>query len=100
VDLLSRIASWLGENEAGISAVVGIAVLAGVLFVGLRSLVRRRSEASAAKAPGGGTDAPSATDPSPPGLDPLTVPGFERRPARGRGRSNSLSSRHFSVAPK
>jgi hypothetical protein len=29
MDLLSRIASWLGENEATISAVVGIAVLAG-----------------------------------------------------------------------
>jgi hypothetical protein len=28
VDLLSRIASWLGENEATISAVVGITVLA------------------------------------------------------------------------
>jgi hypothetical protein len=28
VDLLSRIASWLGENEATISAVVGIALTA------------------------------------------------------------------------
>ena len=42
MDLLSRIASWLGENEATISAVVGITVLAGVVFAGLRSLVRRR----------------------------------------------------------
>jgi hypothetical protein len=31
VNLLSRIASWLGENEATISAVVGIPVPAGVL---------------------------------------------------------------------
>ena len=30
MDLLSRIASWLGENEATISAVVGIAVLKGI----------------------------------------------------------------------
>jgi hypothetical protein len=30
MDLLSRIASWLGENEATLSAVVGITVLAGV----------------------------------------------------------------------
>jgi hypothetical protein len=33
MDLLSRIASWLGENEATISAVVGITVLAGVCRV-------------------------------------------------------------------
>jgi hypothetical protein len=32
VDILSRIAGWLGENEATISAVVGIAVLAGIVF--------------------------------------------------------------------
>ena len=51
MDLLSRIASWLGENEATISAVVGITVLAGVLFAGLRSLLRRRAETSAAPAP-------------------------------------------------
>jgi hypothetical protein len=31
VDTLSRIAGWLGENEATISAVVGIAVLAGIV---------------------------------------------------------------------
>jgi hypothetical protein len=31
MDLLSRIAGWLGENEATISAVVGIAVLTGIL---------------------------------------------------------------------
>jgi hypothetical protein len=42
MDLLSRIASWLGENEATISAVVGIAVLAGIVLAGLRSLVPYR----------------------------------------------------------
>jgi hypothetical protein len=36
VDLLSRIAGWLGENEAGISAVVGIAVLAGLRKAALK----------------------------------------------------------------
>jgi hypothetical protein len=34
MDLLSRIAGWLGENEATISAVVGIAVLAGLRKAG------------------------------------------------------------------
>jgi hypothetical protein len=33
MDLLSRIASWPGENEATISAVVGITVLAGAYGV-------------------------------------------------------------------
>ena len=47
MDLLTRIASWLGGNEATTSAVVGITVLAGVLFAGLRSLVRRRADHSA-----------------------------------------------------
>jgi hypothetical protein len=37
MDFLSRIASWLGENEATISAVVGIAVLTGILFATLRA---------------------------------------------------------------
>jgi hypothetical protein len=45
MDLLSRIAGWLGENEATISAVVGITVLAGLLFAGPRSLLRRRAGA-------------------------------------------------------
>ena len=44
VEALSRIASWLGENEATISAVVGIAVLTGILFAGIRSLLHRRTE--------------------------------------------------------
>jgi len=54
MDALSRIFTWLSEHEAGISAVVGIMVLAGALFAGLRSLVRRRGETSAEKAPSGG----------------------------------------------
>ncbi len=74
MDLLSRIASWLGENEATISAVVGI------VFAGLRSLVRRRGETSQEKAPAVSPEATSA-DSSPADLDPLTVPGFEGRPA-------------------
>jgi TolB-like protein/Tfp pilus assembly protein PilF len=81
MDLLSRIAGWLGENEATISAVVGIAVLAGIVFAGVRSLVRRRGEAPAEKAPASNAESPAATDSSPLGLDPLTVPGFEGRPA-------------------
>jgi hypothetical protein len=43
MDLLSRIAGWLGENEATISAVVGIAVLAGIVFAGVRWLLLRGS---------------------------------------------------------
>ena len=74
MDLLSRIASWLGENEATISAVVGIAVLAGIVFAGVRSLLRRRGETSAEKTP-------AVADTSAPDLDPLTVPGFEGRAA-------------------
>ena len=50
MDLLSGIAGWLGENEATISAVVGIAVLAGIVLAGLRSLVRRRGETAQEKA--------------------------------------------------
>jgi hypothetical protein len=84
MDFLSSVFTWLGEREAGISAVVGIAVLAGIVFAGVRSLVRRRAETSAEKAPGT-VEAPSATDSSLPEPDSLTVPGFEGRPARGRG---------------
>jgi TolB-like protein/tetratricopeptide (TPR) repeat protein len=51
MDLLSRVATWLGENEATISAVVGIAVLAGILFAGLRALLRRRAAPSGRIAP-------------------------------------------------
>jgi TolB-like protein len=81
VDTLSRIASWLGENEATISAVVGITVLAGVLFAGVRSLVRRRGEVAQERTPAGSTEAQAAADSSVTELDPLTVPGFEGRPA-------------------
>ena len=31
MDILSRVAAWLGENEATISAVVGIMVLTGIV---------------------------------------------------------------------
>jgi TolB-like protein len=51
MDALSSIFSWLSEHEAGISAVVGIAVLAGIVFAGVRSLLRRRSEPTAEIAP-------------------------------------------------
>jgi hypothetical protein len=44
MDLLSRIVSWLGVHEATISAVVGIAVLAGIVFAGVRFLLARRSQ--------------------------------------------------------
>jgi hypothetical protein len=47
MDVPSRIASWLGENEATITAVLGIAVLAGVVFAGFRSLMQRWGAASA-----------------------------------------------------
>ena len=79
---LSSIFTWLSDHEARISAVVGITVLAGVLFAGVRSLLRRRGEAYAEKASGAGAaEARAATDSSPAELDPLRVPGFERRPA-------------------
>jgi TolB-like protein/Flp pilus assembly protein TadD len=81
MDLLSRIAGWLGENEATISAVVGIAVLTGIVFAGVRSLARRRAEPSAEKTPAVSPEAASAAEASSPDLDPLTVPGFEGRPA-------------------
>jgi adenylate cyclase len=81
MDLLSRIASWLGENEATISAVVGITVLAGVVFAGLRSLVRRRGEATQEKATSVAPESASTAEASASDLDPLTVPGFEGHPA-------------------
>jgi hypothetical protein len=81
VDFLSSVFTWLSDREAGISAVVGIAVLAGIVFAGVRSLLRRRGEAPAEKPLASSPEMPSATDSSPAGLDPLTVPGFEGRPA-------------------
>jgi TolB-like protein/Tfp pilus assembly protein PilF len=80
MDLLSRIASWLGENEATISAVAAILAIAVILFTGLRFLVRRRPEPAPEKIPSSIAEAPAA-DSSAPDLDPLTVPGFEGRPA-------------------
>jgi adenylate cyclase len=44
MDWLSRIVAWLSDHEAAISAVVGIAVLAGIVFTGIRFLLSRRSE--------------------------------------------------------
>ena len=42
MDWLSDIRTWLSDNEAAISAVVGIAVLAGIVFTGVRFLLGRR----------------------------------------------------------
>jgi hypothetical protein len=81
MDLLSRIASWLGKSEATISAVVGITVLVGIVLAGLRSLVRRRRDSAQARARTAATEPTPAGEASPPDLDPLTVPGFEGRPA-------------------
>jgi TolB-like protein/Tfp pilus assembly protein PilF len=81
MDALSSIFTWLSDHEAGISAVVGIAVLTGIVLAGLRSLVRRRSETSAKKAPSAASETASAAASAPADLDPLTVPGFEGRPA-------------------
>ena len=82
MELLSQIFSWLSDHEAGISAVVGIAVLTGILFAGARSLLRRRIETFRDKSPGAGVaEASAATTPSHPEPDSLTVPGFEGRPA-------------------
>jgi adenylate cyclase len=44
MDILTRVFDWLSDHEAGISAVVGIAVLAGILFTGIRFLLGRRSQ--------------------------------------------------------
>ena len=62
MDWLPRIAAWLSDHEATISAVVGITVLVGVLFAGLRSLLRRQAETSTDKAPAGSAEAPSAAE--------------------------------------
>ena len=82
MELLSRIFSWLSDHEAGISAVVGIAVLTGIVFAGIRSLLRRRIETSGDSSPGAGVaETHAATGLSIPSPDSLTVPGFEGRPA-------------------
>ena len=81
MDALSSIFTWLSDHEAGISAVVGIAVLAGIVLAGLRSLVRRRGETTQEKAPSAAIAELAPAAASDPDLDPLTVPGFEGRPA-------------------
>jgi adenylate cyclase len=94
VDVLTRIAAWLSENEAIISAVVGIAVLAGILLAGARTLLRAGPERGGRKRGGPGSAASAEkTDPgaargishgteiAPSGLDSLTVPGFGGQPA-------------------
>ena len=44
MDVLASIFEWLRAQEAGFSALAAIAVLAGILFTGLRLLVRRRPQ--------------------------------------------------------
>ena len=56
-------------------------MLAGLLLAGLRSVVRRRGETTQEKTPGAAAESAPATEASPADLDPLTVPGFEGRPA-------------------
>jgi TolB-like protein len=51
MDLLARIFDWLREQEAGFSAVAAILVIAGVVFAGLRAILRRRSEPATKPAP-------------------------------------------------
>ena len=51
MDLLSRIASWLSNHEAIISAVAGIAAIVGIVSTAIRSLVRRRAEPATEKSP-------------------------------------------------
>ena len=82
MEALSDIFTWLSEHEAGISAVASIMGFCGVVLAGLRLLVRRRGDTAAEVAPSASTEpAPAAEDASTPDLDPLTVPGFEGRPA-------------------
>jgi len=66
MDHLYRIASWLGESEATISAVVGITVLAGMFFAGVRSLVQRSGEIAREKTLVASAEAPATTDSSTP----------------------------------
>jgi TolB-like protein/Tfp pilus assembly protein PilF len=81
MEALASIFEWLREQEGGFSAVAAILVIAGVVFAGFRWLLSRRGETSAEKAPAASGETPLATDSSPADLDPLTVPGFEGRPA-------------------
>jgi hypothetical protein len=43
MDWLARIATWLSDHEAAISAVAAIIVIAGVVFAAFRWLAQRRS---------------------------------------------------------
>jgi adenylate cyclase len=81
MDAFSSIFAWLSDHEAGISAVVGIVVLAGIVFAGVRSVVRRRGEVARERAAGATAEPAPEAETSAPDLDPLTVPGFEGRPA-------------------
>ena len=81
MDWLSRIFEWLREQEAGFSAVAAIIVIGGVIFAGFRLLVRRRGDTAVEVAPSASAEPASAAETSPSDLDPLTVPGFEGRPA-------------------
>ncbi|UCG88469.1 MAG: hypothetical protein JSW71_07980, partial [Gemmatimonadota bacterium] len=51
MDWPSRIGTWLSDHEAMISAVVGIAVLAGIIFTGIRFLLSRGAEPRAETKP-------------------------------------------------
>ena len=50
MDWLPRIVAWLSDHEATISAVVGIIVIAGVLFAGIRALHLRGATETLKKA--------------------------------------------------
>jgi TolB-like protein len=56
-------------------------VIGGVILAGLRLLVRRRGDTASEMAPKAATEPAPAAEASVPDLDPLTVPGFEGRPA-------------------
>jgi adenylate cyclase len=81
MEALASIFEWLREQEAGFSAVAAILVIAGVVFAGLRAILRRRPELTAEKTPAPAAEPNSAAGTSAPDLDPLTVPGFKRRAA-------------------
>jgi adenylate cyclase len=47
MDALSRIATWLSDHEATISAIAAMIVIGGVVFAGFRWLLRRRARPAA-----------------------------------------------------
>jgi adenylate cyclase len=81
MDVFSQIFDWLSDREAGISAIAAIIVIGGVVLAGLRLLVRRRTGAAPEKTPTSTAEPASVAEAPAPDLDPLTVPGFEGRPA-------------------